>query len=149
MLKGNFASSVFHSCNAKTQKTQICVTGVNNVLTTFQKLLTWRAWRIWRDVRTNVLINEEYIFKNKIKLCPYKKLFMFCNSCLKTFGSHLVISNICTVTHITKKPAFFHTFYLYVPHSKEELLEFPCTALLLALEAYCVLCDVRSKTVCV
>jgi hypothetical protein len=27
MLKGNFASSVFHSCNAKTQKTQICVTG--------------------------------------------------------------------------------------------------------------------------
>jgi hypothetical protein len=27
VLKGNFASSVFHSCNAKTQKTQICVTG--------------------------------------------------------------------------------------------------------------------------
>jgi hypothetical protein len=27
VLKGNFASSVFHSCNAQTQKTQICVTG--------------------------------------------------------------------------------------------------------------------------
>jgi hypothetical protein len=27
VLKGNFASSVFHSCNAKTQKMQICVTG--------------------------------------------------------------------------------------------------------------------------
>jgi membrane protein YdbS with pleckstrin-like domain len=27
VLKGKFASSVFHSCNAKTQKTQICVTG--------------------------------------------------------------------------------------------------------------------------
>jgi hypothetical protein len=27
ILKGNFASFVFHSCNAKTQKTQICVTG--------------------------------------------------------------------------------------------------------------------------
>jgi hypothetical protein len=32
-VPGNFASPVFHSCNAKTQKTQICVTGpqcVNN-----------------------------------------------------------------------------------------------------------------------
>jgi hypothetical protein len=27
VLKGKFVSSVFHSCNAKTQKTQICVTG--------------------------------------------------------------------------------------------------------------------------
>jgi hypothetical protein len=27
VLKGNFVSSVFHSCNAKTPKTQICVTG--------------------------------------------------------------------------------------------------------------------------
>jgi hypothetical protein len=27
MLKGKFASSVFHSCNAKTQKTEICFTG--------------------------------------------------------------------------------------------------------------------------
>jgi hypothetical protein len=27
MLKGTFASYVFHSSNAKTQKTQICVTG--------------------------------------------------------------------------------------------------------------------------
>jgi hypothetical protein len=27
VLKGNFALSVFRSCNAKTQKTQICVTG--------------------------------------------------------------------------------------------------------------------------
>jgi hypothetical protein len=34
MLKGSFASSVFHSCNAKTQKTQICITDpqcVNNI----------------------------------------------------------------------------------------------------------------------
>jgi hypothetical protein len=27
VLKGSFTSSVFHSCNAKTQKTQICLTG--------------------------------------------------------------------------------------------------------------------------
>jgi hypothetical protein len=27
VLKGKFALSVFHSCNAKTQKTQICITG--------------------------------------------------------------------------------------------------------------------------
>jgi hypothetical protein len=27
VLEGKFASSVFHSCYAKTQKTQICVTG--------------------------------------------------------------------------------------------------------------------------
>jgi len=28
--------------------------------------------------------------KNKNKSCPYKKLSVFYNSCLKTFGSHLV-----------------------------------------------------------
>jgi hypothetical protein len=42
VLKGNFASSVFHSCNAKTQKTQICVTGpqcVNIFLFKYQLLL--------------------------------------------------------------------------------------------------------------
>ena len=38
----------------------------------------------------NVLIKEEYILKNKNKSCPYKKLSVFYNSCLKTFGSHLV-----------------------------------------------------------
>jgi hypothetical protein len=31
MLKGNFASFVFHSCNTKTQKTQICVTGLQRI----------------------------------------------------------------------------------------------------------------------
>ena len=41
-------------------------------------------------MQTNVLIKEEYIFKNKNKSCPYKKLSVFYNSCLKTFGSHLV-----------------------------------------------------------
>jgi len=29
--------------------------------------------------------------KNKNKLCPHKKLSVFYNTCLKTFGSHLVI----------------------------------------------------------
>jgi len=33
---------------------------------------------------------EECILKNKNKLCPYKKLSVFYNTCLKTFGSHLV-----------------------------------------------------------
>jgi hypothetical protein len=33
MLKGNFVSSVFQNCNAKTQKTQICVTGPQCVKT--------------------------------------------------------------------------------------------------------------------
>jgi hypothetical protein len=36
-------------------------------------------------VQTNVLIKG-----NKNKLCPYKKLSVFYNSRLKTFGSHLV-----------------------------------------------------------
>jgi len=31
--------------------------------------------------------------KNKKKLCPYKKLSVFYNTCLKTFGSHLVCEN--------------------------------------------------------
>ena len=41
-------------------------------------------------MQTDVLINEECILKNKNKLCPYKKLSVFYNTCLKTFGSHLV-----------------------------------------------------------
>jgi hypothetical protein len=41
-------------------------------------------------VQTNVLMKQECILKNKNKLCPYKKLPMFYNSCLKAFGSHLV-----------------------------------------------------------
>jgi hypothetical protein len=43
-------------------------------------------------VQTNVLIKEECILKNKNKLCPFKKLSMFYNSCLKTFRSHLVLT---------------------------------------------------------
>ena len=42
-------------------------------------------------MQTNVLIKEECILKNKNKSCPYKKLSVFYNSCLKTFGSHLVV----------------------------------------------------------
>jgi len=41
-------------------------------------------------VQTNVLIKEECILKNKSKLCPYKKLSVFYNICLKSFGSNLV-----------------------------------------------------------
>jgi len=33
--------------------------------------------------------------KNKNKLYPYKKLSVFYNSCLKTFGSHLVVAFNC------------------------------------------------------
>jgi hypothetical protein len=32
--------------------------------------------------------------KNNDKLCPFKKLSVFYNSCLKTFGSHLVYSTL-------------------------------------------------------
>jgi len=42
-------------------------------------------------MQTNVLIKEECILKNKNKLYPYKKLSVFYNTCLKTFGSHLVL----------------------------------------------------------
>ena len=42
-------------------------------------------------MQTTVLIKEECILKNKNKSCPYKKLSVFYNSCLKTFGSHLVL----------------------------------------------------------
>jgi hypothetical protein len=41
-------------------------------------------------VQTNVLIKKECILKNKNKLYPFKKLSVFYNSCLKSFGSHLV-----------------------------------------------------------
>ena len=41
--------------------------------------------------KKNVLIKEECILKNKNKSCPYKKLSVFYNSCLKTFGSHLAL----------------------------------------------------------
>ena len=41
-------------------------------------------------MQTNVLIKEECILKNENKSCPYKKLSVFYNSCLKSFGSHLV-----------------------------------------------------------
>ena len=43
-------------------------------------------------MQTNVLIKEECILKNKNKSCPYKKLSVFYNSCLKTFGSHLLVA---------------------------------------------------------
>ena len=33
---------------------------------------------------------EECSLKNKNKSCPYKKLRVLYNSCLQTFGSHLV-----------------------------------------------------------
>jgi hypothetical protein len=42
-------------------------------------------------VQTDVLIKEGCILKNKNKLCPYKKLSVFYDTCLKTFGSHLVL----------------------------------------------------------
>ena len=45
-------------------------------------------------MQTNVLIKEECILKNKNKYCPYQKLSVFYNSCLKTYGSHLVYINI-------------------------------------------------------
>jgi hypothetical protein len=41
-------------------------------------------------VQTNVSIKEECILKNKNKLCPYKKLSICYNSCIKTSGSNLV-----------------------------------------------------------
>jgi len=41
-------------------------------------------------VQTNVLIKEECVLQNKNKSYPYKTLSVFYNSCLKTFGSHLV-----------------------------------------------------------
>jgi hypothetical protein len=41
-------------------------------------------------VQTNVSIKEECILKNKNKLCPYRKLSVFYNSCLNTFGSHSI-----------------------------------------------------------
>jgi hypothetical protein len=54
-------------------------------------------------MQTNVLVKEVCILKNKNKLCPYKKLSMFYNSCLKTFGSHLVFI-VCVA---------YHKFFMY------------------------------------
>ena len=51
-------------------------------------------------MQTNVLIEEECILKNRNKSCPYKKLSVFYNSCLKIFGSHLVYHSVCTLLDI-------------------------------------------------
>jgi hypothetical protein len=41
--------------------------------------------------RANGWIDQGGMYlENKNKLCPYKKLSMFYNSCLKTFGLHLI-----------------------------------------------------------
>jgi hypothetical protein len=42
-----------------------------------------------KERANNVLNKEECILKNKNKLCPYKKLSVFCNSCLKPLGRTL------------------------------------------------------------
>jgi hypothetical protein len=44
------------------------------------------------------LIKEECILKNKNKLYPYKKLFVFYNSCLKILGRNLYIYNLLPVS---------------------------------------------------
>jgi hypothetical protein len=36
----------------------------------------------------------ECIWKNKNKLCPFKKLYVFYKSCLKTFALHLVEADL-------------------------------------------------------
>ena len=51
-------------------------------------------------MQTNVLIKEEYISKNKNKSCPYKKLYVFYNSFIKIFGSHVVC--ICIRSLVSK-----------------------------------------------
>jgi transposase len=40
------------------------------------------------------------ILKNKNKLCPYRKLSVFYNTCLKTFGSHLVCKQLLSRKHL-------------------------------------------------
>jgi hypothetical protein len=54
-------------------------------------------------VQTNVLIKEKCILKSKNKLCPFKQLSVFYNSCLKTFGSHFV-HNIYIWYHVLYLP---------------------------------------------
>jgi hypothetical protein len=39
------------------------------------------------------MIKDECILKSKNRLCLFKKLSLFYKSCLKTFGSHLVLSS--------------------------------------------------------
>ena len=41
-------------------------------------------------MQTNVLIKGECILRNKKKSCPYKKVSVFYNGCLETFGPYLV-----------------------------------------------------------
>jgi hypothetical protein len=61
-------------------------------------------------VQTNVLIKEEItsILKNKNKSYPYKKLSVFYNSRLKTFGAHLV----CWLLHCYDLPQLRGIFAL-------------------------------------
>jgi hypothetical protein len=62
-------------------------------------------------METNVLMKEEYILKNKNKLCPYKKFPVFYNRCLKTLGSHLVQNK--GVVQIRVCVGYFYYFVIY------------------------------------
>ena len=74
-------------------------------------------------MQTNVLIKEECILKNKNKSCPYKKLSVFYNSCLKTFGSHLVYFlctavkplNLASLDYVIKRLHLLHCSYEILP----------------------------------
>jgi len=67
-----------------------------------------------KERATDVLIKEECIWKNTNKWFPYKKLSIFYNTCLKTFGSHLVLSTYicwkkyikCNIWRVAVRPSY-------------------------------------------
>jgi hypothetical protein len=63
---------------------------VTSELNNISKTAFLEGMKKLKERAKKVLIKEECILKNKNKLCPFKKLSLFYNSCLKTFGSHLV-----------------------------------------------------------
>ena len=77
-------------------------------------------------MQTNVLIKGECVLKNKNKSCPYKKLSVFYNSCLKTFGSHLVFSGKISIQarvlgrDIRASPHYSHRLKVFTSETNEK-----------------------------
>jgi len=65
-------------------------------------------------MQTNVLIKKECILKNKNKSRPYKKLSVFYNSCLKTFGSHLVCMCVYVCIYVCMYVCMYVCVYVWM-----------------------------------
>jgi hypothetical protein len=104
ILKGKFASSVFHSCNAKTHKTQICVTGPQCVNYFILCSQSYKITRCMSGHRWRVGVNAIFLFHP----CQYGMNW------ITKFGVVIVVAllvwmlHIVGYSHIVLKSTCFH-----------------------------------------